>query len=923
MRSPRKLALGLAALAATLLVALLVLPLAFKDRIVERLRAEVNESVEARVGWDGVSLSLLRDFPNVTLGVDDLAVVGMAPFKGDTLVAMREARLVLDLRSVVGNLRRGTPIVVREVTLRRPDVRLRVLADGRANWDIARSRATSPSDSSRPLDVTLRSLRITDGAVSLDDRQANLTASVKGLQETLSGDFAKDEFTLSTETRADTVSLRFAGIPYLERVGVELKADVGADLPRNRFTVRDASLRLNALTLAFSGAVTTGKPDLGLDLTFSSPGTAFADILSLVPAIHARDFEKLQTAGTMAVAGRVRGSYGPRSFPALALRARVKDGAFRYPDLPLPARDVAMELAIDNPGGHADSTVIRLERLHAVIGRRPLDARLVMRTPVSDPDVDLRLVGVLDLADLARTVKLDGVKQLNGRVAANVAMRTRLSDVDAGRYDRVDARGTVNVARVTVVSDSVRHPVAVDTAALRLTPRTAQLTAFAARVGRSDVRASGSLDNILGYLLRDDDLRGSATLASRYIDLDEWRSDEETTVIPIPSRVDFALDAAVDRVRFGALDVANVRGSIKVRNQRATLDDLSMEMLRGTVVASGFYETTVPERPTFDIDLRVASVDIPTAFAALTTVQQLAPIARWAQGSVSGSVGLRGPLRKDMAPELTAISGKGEILTERLVVQNAPVLARLADALSLDRLRNPALGAIRVAYDVADGRLHTKPFAVALDGIDMTVAGSNGIDRSIAYDLALAVPRAALGAGLARLTSQARQAGVDLSGQEVVQLGAKVTGTVTDPAVRPDFTSTAATVRQAAQEAVREQVETRTAAVRERADSAADEARRRAREEADRLVAEAERQAEQVRAEARGVAARIRSEAALRADSLVARARNPAARVAAGVAADRMKQEADEQAERIIREADARAEAMVTEAKRRAEGVGS
>lgn len=918
MRSARTIALGLAGLLATLLVALLVLPLLFRDRIVQRLQGGINESVRATVAWSEVDVGLLRDFPNVTLGVEGLSVVGLEPFAGDTLVAVREARLVLDLGSVLGNLRRGTPVVVREVTLRAPDVRLQVLADGRANWDIARDTTSRGADSSRAIGVTLRELRITDGSVSLDDRQSRLVASVRGLDETLSGDFAKDEFTLSTDTRADTVSLRFAGIPYLERVAVALKADVAANLPQNRFTLADASLRLNALALAFSGSVVTGDPHLGLDLTFSSPGTRFADILSLVPAIYARDFEKLQTAGTMSVAGRVRGNYGPGAFPALALRAEVKDGAFRYPDLPLPARDVAMKLAIDNPGGDVDRTVVHLERLHAVIGRRPLDARLVMRTPVSDPDVDLRLVGALDLADLARTVKLEAVKQLTGRVAANVAVRTRLSDVDAGRYDRVDARGTVHAGGIIVAADSLPQPVAVDTLSLRMTPRTAELTAFAARIGKSDARATGTLDNILGYLLRDEDLRGTARVASRHFDLDEWRSDDETTVVPVPARVDFALDAAVDRVTFGALSAANVRGGVRIRDRRATLDDLRMETLRGTVVASGFYETTDPARPTFDIALRVADVDIPSAFAALNTVRTLAPIAKWAQGSVSGSVGLSGPLRADMTPELTAVSGKGEILTDRLVVQDAPVLGKVADALSLDRLRNPALGAIRVAYDIANGRLHTRPFAVGLDGVAMTVAGSNGIDQSIAYDLAVSAPRAALGSGFARLSSQAQRAGVNLAGDDVVRLGAKVTGMITNPTVTPDFKATAATVREAAADAVREQVETRTAAVREQADSAAEEARRRARAEAERLVAEAERQAEQVRAEARTLADRVRSEAAVRADSLVGRARNPAARLAATAAADRMKREADEQAERIVREADARADAIVAEARRRA-----
>ena len=159
-------------------------------------------------------------------------------------------------------------------------------------------------------------------------------------------------------------------------------------MPAHRFTLTNDSLRLNTLVLALAGTVVTGKPNLNLDLTFSAPSRSFSEILSLVPAIYAQDFKRLQTSGTLSVSGRVRGAYGPRAFPQLAVRARVENGSFRYPDLALPARDISFDLAIDNPGGSVDSTVVDLKRFHALIGSRAIDARLSVRTPVSDPDAD-------------------------------------------------------------------------------------------------------------------------------------------------------------------------------------------------------------------------------------------------------------------------------------------------------------------------------------------------------------------------------------------------------------------------------------------------------------------------------------------------------------------------------------------------------
>jgi hypothetical protein len=926
MRIRGKLALGAGALVLSILLALLLIPLLFRDRIATRLKTEIASSVTARVDWRSASVGLLRDFPNASLSLDDLSVVGMAPFQGDTLASVKQARLVLELASVIGFVRRGDPIVVREIVLHEPRVGLRVLHDGRANWDIVRPSSSATSTDSKAVAVTLRNLQLSDATVTLDDQRSRLALALHGLDESLRGDFASEKFVLSTRTTVDSAFVRFAGVPWLSRVALHVNADVDADLRSKRFTVRSDTLRLNKLLVAFAGSATLGTPDATLDLTFASPGTAFRDILSLVPAVYAHDFDKLRTAGTMSVSGRVRGLYGPHAFPALALRARVENAGFQYPSLPLPARGIFMDLAVDNPGGDVDSTVVALKRFHAELGGRAVDARLVVRTPVSDPDVDLRLVGALDLADLARTVKLTGVNTLAGLVSADVAMRARLSDVDGSHYDRIVASGTATGSRIVMRTASLPHAVAVDTAALRITPRAAQLTAFAARAGNSDVRATVSLDNLLGFVMRGDDLRGTGSVTSSHFDLAEWESNDETTeVIPVPPRVDFTLNAAATRVTYGAVALNDVHGTLRVKDQRVTLDDLRMATMGGTIAVTGGYDTHDPTRPAFDLDLQLASVDIPSSFAALTTVQKLAPIARWARGSVSGTMSMKGLLASDMTPVFSALTGRGDLKTDRLVVQNAPILEKLSGALSLDQLRSPSLGTVRLAFDVADGRVNVKPFDVNAGGVTMTVGGSNGIDQSLAYDLALALPRAALGeaatGAVQRLATKAGGSASSLAAGQVVKIAAKVVGTVSSPTVSTSFAGMANSLGEATKSAATGMVNAHVAEAKQKADSAATEARRRATEEASRIVAEADQQAAAIRAQARALADSARSRANLRADSLLARATNPAARIAAQAATDRLRREADQQSERIVREADTRADGVVAEARRRSSAI--
>jgi hypothetical protein len=923
MRPARKIALIAAIVLIVIVGSLAAIPLFFGDRITARLKTAIDSNVNARVAWQDADLSLLRGFPNLAVTVNGLSVAGILKFAGDTLLTMKGAKVVVDLGSAIGYVRSGKAIVVRELTLDRPVIRARRFADGSANWDITKPSPSTPGKPAQAVNVSLKQLRINDGVVTLDDRQSNLAAAVHGLQESLAGDFSQQKFVLSTRTKIDSVSAKFGGIPYLNRVALELNANVDADMQAHRFTLAKDTLRLNKLILALAGSVTTGTPDIALDLNFAAPSTAFAEILSLVPSIYSHDFDKLQTSGTMALSGQVKGRYGPKTFPALAVRARVDNGTFRYPDLPLPAKDIALELSVDNPGGHVDSTVIDLKRFHVVLGNNPIDASVVIRHPVSDPDANLRLTGALDLADVARTVKLQGVTRLAGSVRADVTTHARVSDIDAKRYDLVAATGTIQASRIAVQSSTVPHPIAIDTAAIKLTPQTAQLTAFSAKIGKSDARATGTLDNLLGFVLRGEDLRGHAAVNSTLFDLDEWKSDDKTTeVIPVPPHIDFSLDALVAQVTYGPLTLANVKGSLDIKNQRVTMHNMTMDMLKGAVVASGYYETLNADKPVFAMDVKLTTLDIPTAFTSLATVQKLTPIAKYAQGNVSGTLSLTGPLGKDMTPVFTALTGKGEIGTQKLVLQGAPVMEKLSSALSLQQLAAPGIGAVNASFDVADGRVHVKPMSVKVAGLDLTASGSNGVDQSLQYDLALAIPRTLLGpaatSAITKLAAKAGKLGADLPAGEVVQVLAKVTGTVANPTVATNFAGMAASVKDAAQNAAKQLATAATETVKQKADSTVDAAKVKARAEADRIMADAERQADTIRAAAKAVADKMKADAGMRIDSLVAKATNPIAKIAAQKAADQLRNQSNQQADKVVQAANARADSLVAQAKQKA-----
>lgn len=907
MKRSARIAVAVATPIAVVLVLLAVVPFLFRDKIAQTAQRAVNENVDAHVAWQSVGLSFFQHFPNLSLTLDGLTIVGAGHFEGDTLAAVPRLRVVLDLGSVVGHVLRSKPLVVRAVELDQPSLHLLALEDGTANWNITKPAPAAPATpNAKPFAVSLRDVVVTGARFVFDDRHANLRASLSGYDQSLSGDLSQSRVVIHTTASADTATVIFAGIPYLDRVRLGLTTDIDADLAAKSYTLGTSTVRLNDLALGVSGTVKSLGNALALDLALTAPSTNFRSILSLVPAVYAHDFDKVQTSGTIAVTGWVKGNYGANTFPSFAITTKVNDAAFKYPDLPLPARSIFVDLSAANAGGSADSTIVTLDRFHVVLGANPIDAHMRLRTPVSDPDVDASVSGTVDLADLKRTVKLQGIDQLAGTVSANAAVKTRMSYLTKKAYDKVAASGTVTVGGLTVKGAALPRPLAVQQASLALAPQHAKLNAFTGTIGSSDIQASGTLDNLIAFALHGDTLHGTATIKSKRFDLNEWKSGGSVDVIPVPPKIDFVLDATVGQLLYEKLTMTDAHARLRIANQRATLEQFKTNTLGGQVAVTGFYETTQPGKPTFDVNAKLTKVDVPSAFQAFTTVQMLAPVAKYASGSVTTNVHLTGALGKDMMPAFPTLGGAGTLETSELAVRNFPALTKLAQATKLDILDNPTLQALRAAFTIDNGRLTVKPFDVKVAGITANIAGSNGLDQSLQYTLGLRVPRSLFGGAanqaLAGLSSKASQAGIDLAAAPEIPLAVQVGGTVTNPSVKLDLASAGSSVKAAAQQAVTQQA------------SAA----------ATQLVAEAQQRAAAIVQSAQALADTVKQTGYRQADSLTAKAGdNPLMQVAAKAAADKLRKQSDDKSAAIVRAANQRADSLVAAARAQAAKAGA
>lgn len=404
----KKVAIGFFIFLALLFAAAALVPLLFKDKIKQALDQEIAKNINARILYEtnDVSLSLFRDFPNLSLGVENLTVIGQDSFATDTLAKVPSFRLGLNLFSVFGD-----EVKVNSIKLERPTIRLIVLKSGKANWDIflEDTTATTPSDTTASdFNMAIKGWEVDNGTIFYDDLSIPFGFAAYNVQHSGSGDFEQDVFDMVSETTSDRVTMTYDGINYLENAALDANVTMAMDLAKSLYTFKDNNIRVNELPFTFDGSILMPDEAMDFDLTFSATEAEFRNVLSVVPGMYTEQFKDIKTSGKLSFDGYFKGRMIDTLMPGYGVNLKVMEGMFKYPDLPEAARNINVDMSVDSKDGTPQNTNIAVRQFHMDLGKNPIDAKVTVKG-LEVMQVDGNVKANVDLAELTKVYPVEGM----------------------------------------------------------------------------------------------------------------------------------------------------------------------------------------------------------------------------------------------------------------------------------------------------------------------------------------------------------------------------------------------------------------------------------------------------------------------------------------------------------------------------------
>ena len=934
------------------IIVLIAIPYFFKDELKELVIDEVNKTLNAELALDDFDLTFFSTFPNMTIELIGVKLQGVDEFQNITLAEMKLLQAKVGFWSVIV----GDKIEIDEIHIVEPKFDVRVLQDGTANYDIVKTVEELAEENETveesSFELALNEYSISDGMITYSDEPGNVYAKIVNLNHTGSGDMTADIIDFKTTTSMDKLTYEMDGTSYLSEVKTDLIINLLMEFAENtsKFTLQENSIQLNALKFSIDGFYEMLEKHDEIDMKINADKTTFKDLLSLIPAFYQSGYEGMISSGSISINAMTKGKLDDTNLPAWDATMKINNASIKYPDLPGKISNIQVNAGSKFPGGsNVDLMTISVPKFHANLSENTIDAKLLMKRLITDPNIDAKILANLNLATLKDFVPMAKGESYSGILDADVKIKGDMSDLENNDFEKFTAKGQLILSEMLYKSPDLPNEVDIETMKFTFSPQNLEMNELKAKMGKSDFAINGQIDNYLGYALRDEVLKGDFTYHSNYLDLDELvpaseltsettegNSQSTTTAdggepVLVPRNIDFNLNTSIDAIKYDGLSIKSVDGNVHLKDEITTLENLTLNAMGGSIGLTGDYNTQDHSKPKMNFGYVLKDIDIHELAVNFNTIESLAPITKYARGRISSSFDMSTDLTAGFEPILSSLASVGDIRSNSISLEGVKLFDKIESVTKLKSLSSQTIKNFKTKFTVEDGKIKTSPFDIKLGKIGSEVSGFTTLEQKMDYSMKMNVPKEEIPAAMIKEVEAAMSKlnafipNLNMGSLPAfIPVNVKMIGDISNPKITTDFKESILKATGDFKENLIENVkETIKDSVSTIINEQVDNAKEELEKQKQKILADAQKQADKIVVEAKKAGDLIRAEADKQAKDLVKNAgSNPIKKRIAQEAGKKIISTADKKAKDIETEGQKQAEKVMTVARDKANKLG-
>ena len=707
----------------------------YEDKVKAYIIEQVNNSINTKIDVKNIEFSVLKKFPYASLEFQEVTAEEVTENdKKGILFSAQSVYLQFNIIDILND-----NYTIKKVQIEDGMVNIKIDKFGNDNYHFWKKS----EDSENQLSIELEKLTFKHFNFYFLNDYKGLDMDIEAIGLSLSGNFSKDEFTLTTQANLMINQINDKGQTILKNKNITINTSLAVNQVTKIYQIKKGEIAIEQLKFSLSGNIVNKKVGINLDIHSKGNELEIEELFSLLPAKQREALAAYKAEGKITYTSTIKGELSIKESPAFDAEFSIKDGVITEKSSNKSLTNLNVTGTFTNGQG-SDNNIskLNLNQLEADFGAGHISGNYVI-TNFSNPHIKFDAKANIDIATAKDFFKLDSLEVASGNLEINLKYDgyiEELSNIKASELRKLNASGTARLTNTNL--KLVDNPTNIKSinGSFKFNNNDVQIDTLNFKINESHFELDGKFKNLLAFLFVDGEyLAVKTNFHSNKLVLDELltksnsSNNSEEYTLNLPKNIVLLFNAKIDTFQFRKFSATNFKGHIQLEDRVLTATDVSFNSMKGTVKGDIALDDSKENEVLITSKIYTENVDVYELFYQFENFGQKAISAKNIKGRTSTTVEFASVFDKHLHVKKDKIYVLADInITNGELINYKPVLA-LSKYIEVEELEHIKFKSLITQIEIKNQTVYIPKTDIKSNALDLTISGTHTFDNVIDY----------------------------------------------------------------------------------------------------------------------------------------------------------------------------------------------